>query len=523
MQINSTSTTLNFKFYSRDGVIHDDYTLTKSTAPTTELIPAGATWKYLDNGSNAGTAWRASAFSDTAWKSGAAQLGYGDGDEATVVSYGTNPSNKYVTTYFRRHLNIADPSQVTSLSGSILRDDGAAVYVNGTEVYRTNLPTGTLANTTLASTVVEDNVYYSFAVSPSLLVAGDNVIAVEVHQGAVDSSDISFDLTLGATLSGATPTPTVPAAPAALAAAANASSIALTWADQSNNESGFAIERSTDGGVIFTPLATVAANTTQYADNNLLASTRYLYRVRASNAAGNSAYSNVAEATTPATPPVDTNLPAPWASADVGAIGNVGSSAYASGTFTVKGGGGDIWNTADAFRFIYQPVTGDTTIITRVASQTNTNGWAKAGVMIRESLAAGSRNAAVHVTPTNGTVMTYRTATGGDSDGWFSTGGGAIWLKLVRAGNTFTSFRSSNGTTWTQIGTQSIPMAANVYIGLCVAAKSTTALSTATFSNVTIAGVAQAAVATRLASTPPTTPAEKTGTDRMITLLTELV
>ncbi|MDB5327629.1 MAG: C-terminal target protein, partial [Phycisphaerales bacterium] len=349
------------------------------------------------------------------------------------------------------------------------------------------------------------------------------VIAVELHQAAVDSSDISFDLTLGATLNGTTPAPTVPAAPTTLTATAGVSSITLVWADNSNNESGFVIERSADGGATFTPLATVAAYTTQYTDNDLPSATRYVYRVRATDATGNSAYSNVAEATTPVTPPATTTLPAPWAGTDIGAIGNAGSSAYASGTFTVKGGGGDIWNSADAFRFIYQPVTGDATIITRVASQTNTNAWAKAGVMIRESLAAGSRNAAVHVTPTNGTVMTYRTATGGASDGWFSTGNAAIWLKLVRTGNTFTSYRSSNGTTWTQIGTESITMAASVYIGLCVAAKSTTTLSTATFSNVTVAAVAQAATATRLAFAPATTSAAMTSDDRVISLLTELV
>src|SRR5439155_26286496 len=65
-------------------------------------IPTGATWKYLDNGSNQGAAWKATSFNDSTWKSGPAQLGYGDGDEATVVAFGPDPNNKYITTYFRR-------------------------------------------------------------------------------------------------------------------------------------------------------------------------------------------------------------------------------------------------------------------------------------------------------------------------------------------------------------------------------------------------------------------------------------
>src|SRR5439155_10245604 len=92
---------------------------TTSSGPTTgpvTYIATGATWKYLDNGSNQGTAWRATSFDDSAWKSGAAQLGYGDGDETTVVGYGGNANNKYVTTYFRKAFNVADPSQVSGLS-----------------------------------------------------------------------------------------------------------------------------------------------------------------------------------------------------------------------------------------------------------------------------------------------------------------------------------------------------------------------------------------------------------------------
>jgi len=167
---------------------------------TSTFIAAGATWKYLDNGSNQGSAWRGVAFSDSGWKSGNAQLGYGDGDEATKVSFGPNNSNKFVTTYFRKSFSVADASKVTALSLKLLRDDGAVVYLNGTEVYRSNMPGGTISYTTLAASTVESNTWYSNAVDRGLLRSGSNVISVEIHQADRTSSDISFDFSLAATV-----------------------------------------------------------------------------------------------------------------------------------------------------------------------------------------------------------------------------------------------------------------------------------------------------------------------------------
>ena len=170
----------------------------------TALVTAGSTWKYLDNGSNQGTAWRASAFDDTAWPSGAAQLGYGDGDETTVVSYGANASSKFITTYFRRSFSVADPAAFTTLNLRLKRDDGVVVYLNGAEVHRDNLPAGSISSTTLASTAVADDgaTWQSVALASSGLATGTNVLAVEIHQAARDSSDISFDLELTGSSSG---------------------------------------------------------------------------------------------------------------------------------------------------------------------------------------------------------------------------------------------------------------------------------------------------------------------------------
>ena len=160
------------------------------------IIPYGSSWKYLDNGTNQGTAWRASAFNDAAWASGNGQLGFGDGDETTIVSYGPNANSKYITTYFRKTITIADISVFTGYTLNIKRDDGAVVYINGTEVFRSNMPTGTITSSTLASTAASDdgNTPQVKQLIASQLIQGTNVIAVEIHQNDKTSSDLSFDL-----------------------------------------------------------------------------------------------------------------------------------------------------------------------------------------------------------------------------------------------------------------------------------------------------------------------------------------
>ena len=171
---------------------------------STVLIPYKSSWKYLDKGTNEGTAWSASGFNDAAWATGNAQLGYGDGDETTIVSYGTNSSNKYITTYFRKTLTVQDISQFTGFTLSLKRDDGAVVYINGTEVFRTNMPTGTVAYTTRATAAASDdgNTAQVKTLTTSQINQGSNTIAVEMHQYVNTSPDLSFDLELKGTTTG---------------------------------------------------------------------------------------------------------------------------------------------------------------------------------------------------------------------------------------------------------------------------------------------------------------------------------
>ncbi|MBK5285608.1 MAG: metallophosphoesterase [Bacteroidia bacterium] len=172
---------------------------TQPSAAYDTLISQGAVWKYYDLGTDLVTSWKGTGYNDALWSQGPSQLGYGDGDEATVVSYGPDPNNKYITTYFRKSFTILNPGQYLSLIFNLVRDDGAMVYLNGTEVYRSNMPAGTIAYNTFASTAIsgtDESAWYSSNINTSLLVSGTNVIAVEMHQVNLTSSDISFNFRL---------------------------------------------------------------------------------------------------------------------------------------------------------------------------------------------------------------------------------------------------------------------------------------------------------------------------------------
>jgi hypothetical protein len=168
------------------------------------LIPTNAVWRYLDNGSDQGTFWREPFdYDDGDWYEGPAELGYGDAPEgrpeATVIGYGPDPLNRYITTYFRHHFQAANVADVTNLIVRLMRDDGGIVYLNGTEIFRSNMTDEEVNYLTVAETGVGDTNEFTFfaqSVAPGLLNEGENVMAVEIHQSRPDSSDLSFSLEL---------------------------------------------------------------------------------------------------------------------------------------------------------------------------------------------------------------------------------------------------------------------------------------------------------------------------------------
>jgi hypothetical protein len=183
-----------------------------------------------------------------------------------------------------------------------------------------------------------------------------------------------------------------------------------------------------------------------------------------------------------------TGLPPGWTDGDIGAPGIAGSATFSNGTFTVKGGGADIWSTSDHFNYASESIAGNVTITARVASQQNTNAWAKSGVMIRASRAANSAFVHVFVTPGHGVNMQVRRSTGASASQVAQVAGRVApqWVRIVRSGNTFTGFTSTDGVTFTRVGQVTLTMTTNALEGLSVCAHNNAALNTSTFDNVTI-------------------------------------
>lgn len=176
-----------------------------------------------------------------------------------------------------------------------------------------------------------------------------------------------------------------------------------------------------------------------------------------------------------------------WQNRDIGSPRLAGSWTLSGGTHTVLGAGIDIWNASDQFHFAYQTVTGDVDVITRVASLQNTDPWAKAGVMIRESLAAGARHVSLFATPGNGWSYQYRPVADGTSFGSQGPSGQAPgWVRLIRRGSTVTAYTSPDGASWSLESTDTVSLPSTVYVGLAVTSHNADVVATASFTNVSI-------------------------------------
>jgi hypothetical protein len=223
-QLNTTATfssigTYVLRLMANDGELQASaevtFVIQRSASPIT-FVPKNSVWKYLDNGSDAGTAWRQPGFDDSSWKFGPGTLGYGDPTvQRTIINSGPS-GNFYVTTYFRRAFTVTNAAEVIQLTASLLRDDGGVVYLNGVEVVRNNMPIGTINYLTRASNTVggaDETTFYPMTVDPTLLVNGMNALAVEIHQVNPTSTDVSFDLELSGMAYPQNRPPTVNAGP----------------------------------------------------------------------------------------------------------------------------------------------------------------------------------------------------------------------------------------------------------------------------------------------------------------------
>lgn len=190
-------------------------------------------------------------------------------------------------------------------------------------------------------------------------------------------------------------------------------------------------------------------------------------------------------------------LPSGWSTADIGAVGAAGSASWNGSTFTVAGAGADIWNTADAFRFVYTTLTGDGTIVANVTGEQFVANWTKAGVMMRETLDPGSQQALMLVSPGKGLAFQRRVDTNGLST---STSGGAgtapRFVRLTRTGPTITAAMSTDGTTWTTVGSDTFAMASSIHVGLAVSSHVAGTTATATFASTSVAAAPPTSIET---------------------------
>jgi hypothetical protein len=182
-----------------------------------------------------------------------------------------------------------------------------------------------------------------------------------------------------------------------------------------------------------------------------------------------------------------TALPLPWVTGDLGTGMLAGSVTYSTGTFT-QAGSGTFSSTSDRFRFTYQTLTGDGEIIARISALQNTGTASRVGVMIRDTLATNSAQIFMGMSGTNTYRWVRRASTGGSNSTSNSSSGTVpnTWVRLVRSGTTITAYKGTNGTTWTTVGSTTVTMATNCYIGLAVTSGATTTLNTSQFSNLSV-------------------------------------
>ncbi len=197
--------------------------------------------------------------------------------------------------------------------------------------------------------------------------------------------------------------------------------------------------------------------------------------------------------------------PAPWTCTDINAAQPAGGQAVSGGNWSLQGGGGDIWGATDNFRFAYQPVSGDSALSAHLGSQTNTDPWAKGGLMMRGSTDPGAPYYALFVTPGNGLALQYRATQGGASTQVLAVGAAPTWLKIARATNTFTAYSSPDGVSWTAVQGSSVSLPAlpgTMLAGLADTSHNTLLLSTVAYDTIVYGAGAPPPVVSSVVSTP---------------------
>ena len=260
------------------------------------------------------------------------------------------------------------------------------------------------------------------------------------------------------------------------------SSINLYWTENIADETGFIVERTVAGDDVYIQVDTAAANATMYTDTTALEPfTLYAYRIRTLYDGIRSQPTDSVLARTNVMQ--HASMPTPWMNMTIGdSMAMASTSTFSNDTFYIDAGDGDFWTSKDRGHFIYQPVSGDCEIISHLVDYEHVQAFTMAGIMIRDSLDAGSKFAAMMLMSDPGRIMRDRKETDGEVYQEFGATGekAPYWLRLKRIGDVFTGYISADGIQWKLVRTVTIPMDADVYIGMV--ASSHTIQSTANFS-----------------------------------------
>ena len=427
-----------------------------SAGPIYQYHPSDAYWLYSDS---AGLAATGSGFNNTTAP---------DGNQVVFLQ-GTSAGAGQIS----QTLNV-------STGGTYNVAFQAAERLNQTQ------PIAVSVDGTVIATITPASSSFSTYKTPNFgLTKGPHTISFTATNTSSDNTSFVDAMSLNNVPGVVTSTPPV------LTATVQSSTIVdLSWTISSTAATAYPIEMSTDG-VNYKFIGTAPAGATSYQVTGLAPNTNYDFEVVANFDSAPTLISQPVAVTTPAA-----SITAPWTAADIGSPTLTGSSSYANGVYTITGSGKDIWNASDQFHFLSQPASGSTTIVAEVTSQLETSPWAKAGVMIRASSEANPAFVDVVQTPRNGVDMQWRDASGNLK--WIAGPkiSGNVSVKLVQAGDLFTGYASSDGTSWTTIGSVTIAMPSSVLAGLAVTSLNVNLLSTATFENV--------AVTTQVAPPAPT-------------------
>ncbi len=270
------------------------------------------------------------------------------------------------------------------------------------------------------------------------------------------------------------------AAPQIVGSQWNGNAFQVSWSGTASN---YAVQYRELGTMAWT---TQTVSATNFSVSNYAGCASYELRVKALCAGDTSLWSNRVLFQTPSQP-LNNDFDGHQ---DIGPVGAAGSVCYdaPNARYTIYASGEDIWDQSDEFHFLHRKWVGDVMISARVKHIGNIYGWAKGGVMVRETLDPDARHAMCVLTPGNGFAMQWREQTGGGSSNKDTAGSAPGWVKMERQGNVFNAYFSFDGQNWELLQTATINMNDTVYIGLANCSHIDTAINDAVFDQIVING-----------------------------------